>query len=92
MIPGLIDFCSWSNTIKRDEDHILRIDYFDELLQVEEDSFIDLVKGERFNFVPQKAVAFLNYHKNSYPDALINEGIEIYIKLIKYRNFFILVG
>ena len=59
IVPGLVDFSPWSNTIERYEDHILWIDDFDELLQVNEDSLVDLLKGERFYFVPQETVALL---------------------------------
>lgn len=82
-ISGLVDFGSWSDTIKRDEDHILWIYDFNHLLKVVEDPFIDLFKGEWFYFVSQETVAF--------SDALINEGIKVNIKLVEDWNLFVLV-
>lgn len=55
----MIDFGTRGHSIKSNEQELLGIDYSDELKEVLDDSLVDLVEGERLDFIFQKAAALL---------------------------------
>ncbi len=58
-IPRLVYLSPRCHSIKRDEDHILWVNYWDEFLQVVIHTLVYLLQCQRFYLVTQKTIAFL---------------------------------